>query len=51
MAPFFPYVRTPMVLQNRGPYSSPVRYVTEYSFVQNFWKFGKLYIFGNLRTY
>ena len=30
---------------------SPVRYVTEHSFVQNFWRFGKLYIFGNLRTY
>jgi len=23
---------------------SPVRYVTEYSFVPNFWRFGKLYI-------
>jgi len=28
--------------------TSPVRYVTDYSFVQNFWRFGKLYIFGNL---
>jgi len=30
---------------------SPVCYVTQYSFVQNFRRFGKLYIFGNLRTY
>ena len=32
-------------------YPSPFRYVTECIFVQNLWGFGKLYIFGNLRTY
>jgi len=31
--------------------TSDITYVTKYAFVQNFWRFGKLYIFGNLGTY
>ena len=36
---------------NAGNSFSPIRYVAKYTFVSNFWRFGKLYIFGNLRNY
>jgi len=43
--------RMPLQFVDTESAISPVHYVPEYIFVQNFWRFGNLYIFGKLRTY